>query len=258
MEAPVTTTPKTDSPTCPFAEAQNAGADEELNFSIPGDGRIAAINTITSRAMARHGKRSPGRHRHDARRQVCTLEDIAPAPFPALVSVTAFPGRAWTDAVTSCAGAPSFRRADASHPATMKAIAAYLIGNAGPLGRNRPTETQFREHLCLPGCCAGRHGVAADPQRWSQGRPRNSGRVPRLLSPRQLARSVHQPRRFKCGGDDQRAPYIGRPPGHPRGPGPYAAAAVGCGLARVPQRPLPHTDHSPIPVKATFHEVTHV
>lgn len=53
MEAPVTTTPKTDSPTSPAAETQEAGADEELKFSIPGDRRIAAANAITSRAMAR-------------------------------------------------------------------------------------------------------------------------------------------------------------------------------------------------------------
>ncbi|MFD9107028.1 ATP-binding cassette domain-containing protein [Streptomyces bottropensis] len=49
----MTTTPKTDSPTSPSAETQDAGADEELKFSIPGDRRIAAANAITSRAMAR-------------------------------------------------------------------------------------------------------------------------------------------------------------------------------------------------------------
>lgn len=202
-----------------------------------------------------------------------------PAPFPALAGMTAHLGRARTNAVTSCAGAPSFRRAVASSPAATRVIAADPIGNAGPLGRTRPAETQFCEHHCLPGCCAGRHGVVADPQRRPQGRPRNSGRAPRLLSPRQLACSVHQPRRTECGRDDQRDPYIDRPPGHPRGPGPNAASPVGCGQARVPRRPLPPKSrparcgprprcgcaarsfpagYSLLPVGTTFREVTNV
>lgn len=206
-------------------------------------------------------------------------EDIVPALFPALAGMTAHLGRTPTKAVASCTGAPSVRRADASSPPATQAIAVDPIGNAGSLGRTHPAETQFREHHCLPGCCAGRHGVAADPQRRPQGRPRNSGCAPRLLSSRQLTRSVHQPRRTKCGRDDQRDPHIDRPPGHPRGPGPYAASPVGCGLACVPRRPLPPESrparrgsrarcgcaarpfpagYALPPVRTTFREVTNV
>lgn len=206
-------------------------------------------------------------------------EDILPALFPALAGMTAHLGRTRTNAVASCTGARSVRCADASSPAATRAIATDPIGNAESPGRTHPAETQFREHHCLPGCPAGRHGVATDPQRRPQSRPRNSSRAPRFLSARQLARSVHQPRRTECGRDDQRDPHIDRPPGHPRGPGPYAASPVGCALVRVSRRPLPPESRpgrhwcrarsrcaaSPfqagcpvLPVRTTFREVTHV
>lgn len=206
-------------------------------------------------------------------------EDIVPALFPALSGMTAHLGRARTNAVVSCASAPSGRGADASSSAAAQVIAADLTSNAGSPGRTPPADIRFRKHQRFPGCCAGRDGVASDPQRRPQGRSCNSGCAPRVLSPRKLVRSVHQPCRTECGRGRQRDPYIDRPSGQRSEPRPYAAPPVGCGLVRVPRRPLPAESRpgqrcSParsrcaarpfpssrvlLPARTTFREVIHV
>lgn len=186
----------------------------------------------------------------------------APAPSPHQFGDYLRDGRRWTAAnytrALSASGPPVHHR---------------------PLGNALPIALPSHDHQSLPGCCAVRSGVAAGPQWRTQGRPRSSGRTPRLLSPRKLARSVHQPRRRGRGRDDQRDPYVGRPSGHPRGPGPCAAHPVGCGLMCVPRwsllperrrsrggshtlhrcaaRPIP-VDRSVRPVRTRSREVTNV
>lgn len=192
-----------------------------------------------------------------------------PALFPALAGMTAHVGRARPIAVTNHAGNSSPVALTAQVPKSRRP--SDPMGRAGFSADTHLAETPFREHQGPPGSRTGRGGVAADPQGRPQGQPRSRGRAPRLLSPRQLARSDHQPCHGERGRDDQRDPHLDRPSGHPRVPGPYAASPVGCGLVPVPRRPPPtghkrsracshpraDADHPFLPVKATFREVTH-